>query len=237
MKRLSVLMPFHNCVSGTSEKVWRRCIESILNQTYSDFDIVAVDDCSTDNSADILLSYKDKRVKYFKNDTNLKLTKSLNFGLSKIATEFVARHDSDDFSEKHRFKTQMRYMDAKHYGVIGSFAYVYDLNLNRKDSQIKPITNEAIKYSLPRENAMLHGSVIMRYSLLSGFGFYDENCVVCQDYELWCRLSKNGVTFYNIPEFLYNRVSHQKCISKLNKNIIKPTIRNIQKKYFKHNVK
>lgn len=231
MSKISIVMPFYNCVDGTSEVIWRKCIESILNQTMDCFTLILIDDCSSDSSSKIVESYKDDRILYIRNKSNIGLTKSLNIGLKYVKSSLIARHDSDDFSDPSRFQIQLDFMNKKDYGVVGSFANVYNLKLEKKDKQTKPISNKNIYLSLRRENAMLHGTVIIRNEIIQKYGGYDESCYVCQDFEMWLRYAKNKVTFQNIPKFLYNRVSHSNCVSKTNRSIVKSTIKMIRMRY------
>ena len=93
MKRLTVLMPVYNVDPYVSD-----AIESVLSQTYSDFELLVLDDCSTDNTADIVKSFKDSRIRLVSNEVNLGLAENLNKGIELANTEFIARMDGDDIA-------------------------------------------------------------------------------------------------------------------------------------------
>ena len=103
---VSVIMSNYN----TPEEFLRASIESVLNQTYSNFEFIIVDDCSTDNSLEIIKSYQDERIVVLENKENLGITKSLNRGLEIAKGEYVARMDADDISFPKRFETQVEYL-------------------------------------------------------------------------------------------------------------------------------
>src|SRR5574344_639787 len=106
MPKISVVMPVYN----TDETFLRESIESILNQSFKDFEFIIINDGSTNNAEDVILSYKDERIRYYKNDINLKLIKTLNRGLLLAEGEYIARMDSDDISLPTRFQTQVEFL-------------------------------------------------------------------------------------------------------------------------------
>ena len=112
-------MPVYN-----AEKYIVEAVDSILNQTYSDFEFIIIDDCSTDASYEILQSYaaKDNRIRLFKNDVNKKLPKTLNFGISQAKGKYIARMDADDISLPERFAKQIKFMESHpEIGVCGTW--------------------------------------------------------------------------------------------------------------------
>ena len=228
---ISVLMPYYN-PREVSEKIWRTCIESILSQSYKEFVLIAVDDFSTDGSQDILREYKDSRIKHIRNSIRIGLTRSLNSALSMANSIYLARHDSDDFSDNLRFEKQVDFL-TKHLdiSVVGSHANVYDLALNKYDIQKKKLSHSDIYAEARKANPMLHGSVMMRTQSLRDVGGYDTSFVVCQDYDLWSRMLRKGYKFANIDEYLYNRVSHQNCATKTNRIYRKSALDRIRKSW------
>lgn len=228
---ITVLMPYFNA-SSVSERIWRTCIESILNQTYRLFIIVAIDDGSTDNSRNVLHSYKDSRIVSMQNKQHIGLTKSLNIAFDNASGNYIARHDSDDFSDKERFAKQVDFFEHNaDISVLGSHASVYDVSLKKYDVQKKKLSHDAIYNEAKRANPMLHGSVIMRTQALRGVSGYDESFVVCQDYDLWCRMLRKGYRFANLDEYLYNRVSHPNCATKVNRAFRKTALDRIRKSW------
>ena len=106
--KISVLMPVYNC-----EKFLKKAIDSILNQTFDNFEYIIINDGSTDNTLNIIKSYKDKRIKIINNSKNLGISRSLNKGIRQAKGEYIARHDSDDISDLNRFKLQLEYLGKK----------------------------------------------------------------------------------------------------------------------------
>ena len=109
------------------EKYLREAIESILNQTFTDFEFLIVNDGSTDSSLEIILSYPDERIRVIRNDRNIGLTKSLNKALQQAKGEYIARQDADDISLQNRFEEQLIYLE-KHpeVALLGTSAYKID---------------------------------------------------------------------------------------------------------------
>ena len=116
---VSVIMPNYN----TPEEYLRAAMESILSQTYSNFEFIIVDDGSTDDSPSIIKSYQDDRIIFIKNEKNLGITKSLNIALARATGEFVARMDADDISLPQRLERQVHYM-REHTDVVVCGTYV-----------------------------------------------------------------------------------------------------------------
>ena len=116
---VSVIMSNYN----TPESYLREAIESVLNQTYADFELIIIDDCSTDNSLEIIREYKDERIVVLENKENMGITKSLNRGLSVARGEFVARMDADDICFPKRFEKQVQFLkENPGYIVCGAGA-------------------------------------------------------------------------------------------------------------------
>jgi len=111
---LSVIMPAYN-----SEDYITKCIESVLNQSYTNFEFIIIDDCSTDRTSEIISRFKDKRIRYYKNERNLGCTKSLNRALKLANGEVIARMDSDDYCDKDRFKMQLDTLNKENADVCG----------------------------------------------------------------------------------------------------------------------
>jgi glycosyltransferase involved in cell wall biosynthesis len=115
MKKLAVLLPAYNAALYIKES-----IDSVLNQTYNDFDLYIFDDCSTDETANIIKTYSDSRIFYLKNDHNIGITKTLNIGLNLLLSQFVyiVRMDADDWSYLERFQKQVEYLELNQKVVL-----------------------------------------------------------------------------------------------------------------------
>lgn len=112
---LSVIIPVYN-----TEKYLRKCLDSIINQTYKDLEIICIDDCSTDNSFQILKEYelKDPRIKVFKNETNLKVGKTRNLGITLATGDYIHFMDSDDWLDLNAYKTLLNKIENKDVDII-----------------------------------------------------------------------------------------------------------------------
>jgi len=208
---ITVLMSVYN-----SEKYLKECIESVLNQTFGDFEFLIINDASTDNSRDIILSYKDNRIKLIDNDVNIGLTKSLNKGIKLSKGKYIARMDADDVCVNSRFINQLNYMNENHKCIVcGTWAELIDENDNYLGELKYPVNNDKIRNSLFFYNCIVHSSVIIRKNiLLDNSIFYDEEYKQTQDYDLWCRLTKYG-EFYNYPKVLVEFRKHSNSISNI----------------------
>lgn len=201
---ISVVMPVYN-----AEKYVAEAIESILNQSYGNFEFIIIDDCSTDSSYEILQSYaaKDPRIKLFKNEVNSKLPKTLNFGISQATGKYIARMDADDISLPARFAKQVAFMDANpEVGVCGTWFKLFDENIKlAKSERCYPSDPERFKLNmLFVECSMAHPSAMIRKSIFQNNQPYEFDYISkAEDYELWCRLIRRGILFTNLPEFLF----------------------------------
>lgn len=183
--KVTVLMSVYN-----GEKYLREAIDSILNQTFRNFEFLIINDGSTDRTAEILESYNDPRIKIINNERNMGLTKSLNKGLKMARGEYIARMDADDISEPNRLKKQVEFLDMHpSIGVVGINSYIIDESGNILTKMERPTSHEKIIAKILGENQMVHGSLMMRKKLLETRGYYDEEFVLAQDYELLLRLS------------------------------------------------
>jgi glycosyltransferase involved in cell wall biosynthesis len=121
MTKISVIMATCN-----GEKTISRAIDSILNQSYTNIELIIVDDASTDDTKIIISRYKTKKIKYLLNKSNLGLAKSLNIGLAHSSGCFIARMDDDDFSHPDRFTQQIKFIKKGSYDLVGSAIAVYE---------------------------------------------------------------------------------------------------------------
>jgi glycosyltransferase involved in cell wall biosynthesis/GT2 family glycosyltransferase len=206
--KISVIMSVYN-----DEKYLKEAVESILNQTYSDFEFIIVNDGSTDNTKKILHQFSDPRIKIINNEKNIGLTKSLNIALKSARGEYIARMDGDDISHPLRFEKQVAFLE-KHQEclVLGTFMHMIDENGNKIGLWGRYENFEDIKTGLLIQNEIGHGSTMLRRSAIEKVGYYDENFLYAQDYDLWLRLSEIG-ELRNLPEKLYSLRFCQSCIS------------------------
>ncbi len=196
--KVSVIMSVFN-----GERYIKQAIKSILNQTYLDFEFIIINDGSTDNTADILKEFKDKRIKIINNKTNLGLTASLNKAISLARGEFIARMDADDISLPYRFEYQVEFLENNpDIALVGSSYYVCDEKDEIK-SIVEVLTDpDDLKQGLEKQNWFGHGTVMLRKTALDIVGNYDESYKYAQDYDLWLRIA-NKFNIANIKEPLY----------------------------------
>jgi glycosyltransferase involved in cell wall biosynthesis len=181
---VSVIMSVYNAGSYLSQ-----AIDSILSQTYKNFEFIIVDDGSTDDSYATINKYSDKRLKVFHNK-NQGLQKSLNFGISKATGKYVARMDQDDVSAPQRIEKQVRLLEKNsQIAILGtSFSLIDERGklINHSYHLDRP---EDLKLEFFTRNPFGHGTVMLRKSILEDVGAYDEKEQV-EDYELWYRILK-----------------------------------------------
>ena len=195
--KVTVLMSVYN-----GEKYLREAIDSILNQTYKDFEFLIIDDGSTDKTGEILQSYQDSRIKIVVNEKSIGLTKSLNKGFKMANGEYIACMDADGISCPNRLEEEVAFLEQNlDYSLVGAFAEV----ITRRGKIIRELnfnTYSEILSNILYDNCFTHGSIMVRKAVLDEIGYYNEQLEFAQDYELNLRL-----VFYskakNIPEFLY----------------------------------
>jgi glycosyltransferase involved in cell wall biosynthesis len=200
---VSVLMPVYN--GGTYLSV---AIESILVQSFQDFELIVIDDGSTDNSWSVITSFEDERIVASRNPTNLGLSRTLNLCAQRARGNFLARHDQDDISHVDRFQHQVRHLhDHSNLVAVGTWATFRVLtpfgHIDRSPRQQHPVSDPDIRLLLSWNNPFIHGSVMMRHSAFKECGGYSEDVSLTppEDYELWTRLGELGA-FANIPKQL-----------------------------------
>lgn len=195
---ISVIMPVYNAEQHLVE-----AIESILNQTYKDFEFIIINDGSTDNSEKIILSFKDRRIKYIKNDENLQIVKTLNKGLFIACGEFIARMDADDISLETRFEEQLNHMNKNNIDVCGS--WVQTIGKNKQYWKF-PILHDEIKVNLLFHSSIAHPSVMIRKKVFETHK-YKEEFNKAEDYALWVEII-NKFKCENLPKLLLSYRIH-----------------------------
>lgn len=186
ISRIGVLMPVYNAAPFLEE-----AIDSILNQTYKEFDFYIINDGSIDNSEAIIESYQDDRINYLKNDTNRGLVYTLNRGLNEIRNEFVVRMDSDDIAMPQRFELQIKYMDANPEVMASGTQIQY---FGQSDAQpIFPLTHNELKAKLILAHGIVHPTAIYRKEFIDENKIrYEEEFYFIEDYNFWLKVSKSG---------------------------------------------
>ena len=196
MPRVSVVMPVFNAASVVADAV-----DSVLQQSFGDVELIVVDDGSTDGTASVLARFDDPRLRVVALPANAGIAVALNHGMSLATGDLLARMDGDDIARGDRLERQVAAMDADpSIGVSGSWVQA----LGRPGLVFRqPLTDAAIRARLQFGSAMFHPTVMVRRSVLADAFEYDPAWVPVEDYELWTRLARNpSVRFMNLPETL-----------------------------------
>jgi O-antigen biosynthesis protein len=188
--KVSLIMSVYNGASHLEES-----IESILRQTYTDFECVIIDDASTDRTPNILAAYahKDPRMKLLRNESNLGLTASLNKAIRASVGEYIARMDAGDTSEPTRFEKQVLFLNEHpDHCLVGSWATSIDDAGNGIGAMEHPTDDKTLRSVLIRYHPFVHSSLMIRRNALDAVGLFDERWKYAQDYDLVFRLLTQG---------------------------------------------
>ena len=216
MTRVSVLMPVYNGVAYL-----REALDSILRQTFSDFELVVINDGSTDRSADVIKSYVDHRVHYYENGQNIGLARSLNRGLSLTRGQYIARMDQDDISLPERLERQLAFMEAHpEVGVLGTACQHIDDSGRPGVTWPNPAQHSLIRWHLCFACSMIHPTVMMRKHTIQELGGYGSEAIHgrekygAEDYDLWRRASR-VTQLANLPEVLLYLRKHESNVTRI----------------------
>lgn len=195
-KLLTVIMSVKN-----GEQFVEKSIDSILMQTFKDFHFFIADDCSTDNTLNILYKKQseDSRISIFKNQTNIGLTKTLNKLIDSVESEFIARQDADDLSLPNRLEVQLDYIKRKQLELCTARALIKDTN--------QKIPNLSFffpnKYLINYKNPFIHGTLVIKKNFLESMGNYNEKFYFAQDYKLFYDILKKNIKINTVKKPLY----------------------------------
>jgi glycosyltransferase involved in cell wall biosynthesis len=200
---VTVLMPVYN-----GERYLRPAIESILSQTFADFEFLIVNDGSTDGSAEIVRSYHDRRIRLVHNEVNERIVASLNKGLVLARGKIIARMDCDDFSCPDRLGEQLAYLDRHaDIAIVGTWIQRFGKISPWVDRY--PISPDRVKCELLFQSALAHSTVMMRRDVLLKYDLrYDPARLIAEDWDLWCRASFL-VGLANVPQVLLKYRVHE----------------------------
>lgn len=204
--QVTVLMPVYN-----SSLYIKEAIDSILNQTFRNFEFIIIDDSSTDNSVAIIKSYQDSRIHLIEKPANTGYTNSLNLGLKLAKGKYIARMDSDDISLPDRVSKQVAFMDHHpEVGVCGTWIETFGSTSGVRKYKT---CHEQIKIDLLFRSAFAHPSIMIRKAVLDQWNIdYKAESEPAEDYELWVRLSEH-CKLANIPEVLLKYRVHDKQVT------------------------
>jgi len=205
--KISVILPFYNAKAFLVE-----AIDSVLNQTFTDFELILIDDNSSDGSSLIAENYQkiDERVSYYKNSERLGIVKNLNKGLELAQADIIARMDGDDICDTQRLEKQFNFLISHpEISVVGSFVSIIDEDGNLIDKRTKLLNHEEIKKNILTYSPFVHPAVMFRKQDVIKVGGYRGDYGFNEDLDLWFRLAYSGFKLANLSEFLLKYRYHQ----------------------------
>lgn len=198
---ISVILPAYN-----AERFLSKAIDSILAQTYTNFELIVLNDGSTDKTEEIILSYQDSRIRYVKNEKNLKLIKTLNKGIDLAKGKYIARMDADDISLPTRFEKEVEYMEEHpECGVVSVLPYVMreDGKILHKSRFFLATQHYSCLFVNLFSAPILHPGSLFKADILREYKYRDNLEVLhVEAYDLWCRLFLDNVVFGVVNEYL-----------------------------------
>ncbi|MGX5818853.1 glycosyltransferase family 2 protein [Chitinophaga lutea] len=207
---ITIILPVYNGAAFLAP-----AIQSMLDQTFGDFELLIVNDGSTDNSQEIIDSFRDERIRAIV-QPNRGLVAALNRGVQEARGRYIARMDADDVSLPERLAKQVEYMEAHPETVV--LSTVVDLideqgNLRGTWAQDKKyVTREQIRHILPYLNCLTHSNILARREVMQQYPYRPEQKHI-EDYDLWLRMLSDGLIIEKLPDvLLYVRV-HQTSVT------------------------
>lgn len=229
---ISIILPVYNC-----EKHICDSINSVLKQNYHNFELIIINDGSSDNTISEILKFKDNRIKFINNKVNFGLQKTLNTGILASAGKYIARIDADDsWLNKDKLKNQISFLESNQdYILIGTGAICINEEGKYLYKYLKPENDNEIRKTIIGYNCFIHSSVVFKKEAAISVGMYSENNQTkhAEDYDLWLKLGKIG-KLYNLQSFDINYMINSESISNRNRiEQLKKTIQIANKyKYF-----
>ncbi|MBE6915721.1 MAG: glycosyltransferase [Ruminococcaceae bacterium] len=226
---ISVIMSVYN-----GETYLEEAIESVRNQTFRNWELIVINDCSTDSTAEILAVFaaKDERIKVHPNEVNLKLPKSLNKAISLCEGKYIARMDADDICLPTRLEKQYRFMEENPGVALSSCRFMTVKNgVYMSGGAGGRCDHEALRAMLLTINPILHPGVIAKAEVLKKFN-YDTTLTCTEDLELWTRLVLENQTIQILPECLLIYRLHDKQITSTTLERQRTEVLGIQRKYY-----
>lgn len=185
------------------EAFLRESVDSVLTQTYRDFEFIVIDDGSSDETSGILQSYEDPRLNVIRQE-NRGLTAALNHGIRLAKGRYIARQDADDTSHPQRIEDQVRFLESHpEIALVGCWATLIDDEGDTIGAHRYPIDPGDIGENLPCKNQFIHGSLLMRTMILQEIGGYREQFYYAQDHDLVLRMIEKH-RLANLPKELYS---------------------------------
>lgn len=226
---ISVLLPVYN-----GQPYLGQAINSILNQRFQDFELVIVDDGSSDGSLEIIRSYSDSRIVLIIQE-NTGLPGALNRAINEAKGKYLARHDQDDVSLPMRFEEQLRLMKAQDLDFCGCNIMTMDGSGNPMKEVVMPATSDLITITMACTVPFAHGSVMMRKSFLDQHALRYRQGSSTEDYELWCEAYRLGAHFGNVNQVLFQYRNFSSSLSKVTAKKMQAYTHQLRRHFIKMN--
>lgn len=205
MPKISVILPVYNC-----EKYIKESVQSVLNQTFVNFELLIIDDCSTDSTVAIIQAFNDSRIQLTRKERNTGLINSLNHAISIARGEYIARMDGDDICLPHRFERQLKFLEQNPNIILCGSA----IQIINTDSILQnPLVHEEILIKLCFGTPFCHPSVMGKTAIFKE-NLYDIKFKHAEDYDLWTRLAFKG-ELANLEEVLLFYRVHDEQVSQV----------------------
>lgn len=199
---LSILIPVYKTAPFLHE-----AMDSLLSQTFTDYELIVLNDCSPDNAEEILDTYDDPRIIRYMGEKNVGLANVLNVGISMARGKYIARMDSDDISLPNRLQVQMEYLER--HPEIDLVSVGMQLFGAKEEVWIREQDPEKVKINALFHSPVLHASSVWRKDSFERHGLrFRQEMVPAEDYDLWTRALLKGLKLVNLPEVLYKYRLH-----------------------------
>jgi glycosyltransferase involved in cell wall biosynthesis len=213
--KVSVVMSCYNGAATITQ-----AIESIVNQSFEHFELIIIDDGSTDQSKEIILQFcqKDQRIRLIENEVNIGLAASLNKGIQAAKSSFITRMDADDWAMPSRIEIQYQYMkDHQHIDILGTAM----VQINKEGKEVGiislPENHKDIVQRIFKKPLVYHPTIMIKKEIYARYGYYDESLRWAEDADLWYRIY-DRVQFHNLPDVLLRYSIKERLNTKIIKN-------------------
>ena len=229
--KISVVMSVFN-----GDQFLAQSIEAILNQTFTDFEFIIIDDASTDNCWEILNSFstKDHRIKLSRNEKNIGIEgfiKNLNYGCSIAKGKYIARIDQDDVAREDRLQLQFDFLECNpDIFIVGSALQKIDEKGKHIGLMSAPLDDKAIREIMPKKISLYHPAIMFKKSFDGNF--YREKIRYCEDYDFYLRIMTDNLKMANLPDCLLEYRILEKSMSRQQDKVIKNLFINKAKEFF-----
>ncbi len=202
LPQVSILMPVYN-----TAPYLREAIDSMLSQTFTDFELIVLNDCSPDNAEEILDTYNDPRIVRYRGERNVGLANVLNVGIEMACGKYIARMDSDDISLPNRLKVQVDFLEK--HPDIDLVSVAMQLFGAKEEVWVREQNPEKVKINALFYSPVLHASSMWRKESFERHGLrFRQDMVPAEDYDLWTRALVRGLKLVNLPDVLYRYRLH-----------------------------